>query len=382
MQLNTVSRHLLSAMAVLSITAGSVAANASANANASDRYTLVDLGTLGGSFSSPSDINNSRQIVGSSSRNDKLECAGFEDDVVCEYAFLWQNGKLTDLGHLNPSATSTQPNSINDNGVIAGTEKTLATFPDAGSALQSRPFIYRRGVFSSLPLLWKDITADGLANSINGAGAITGFSRDKSGQQVLVKWTRGKVERSPVESAIYARRGEGINLAGTIVGWQYEPVSFKPSNGFVLEGSLLTNLSADDENLWSEAMDINNAGLVVGNKADAAFQFGQATTWSRINGQWIAKRIGSLKGHTDSSLNRVNKYGDSVGSSNDANIAGSERAIALLNGRLVDLTAMLHLKNIVLNRATGINDNGDIVVEATPIDNIQGPRHAYVLLRN
>ena len=71
----------------------------------------VDLGTLGGETTAPTDINASGQIVGASSRADGNA-----------HAFLWQNGVMTDLGTLG-GATSTA-NGINNVGLITGSSTT------------------------------------------------------------------------------------------------------------------------------------------------------------------------------------------------------------------------------------------------------------------
>ena len=56
-------------------------------------YTVTDLGTLGGTFSSAGGLNNKALVAGLST------LAG--DTAV--HAFLWQNGVMTDLGHVGRS---------------------------------------------------------------------------------------------------------------------------------------------------------------------------------------------------------------------------------------------------------------------------------------
>src|SRR5258708_17743014 len=59
------------------------------------RYTLTDLGTLGGKQSIAYGINAKGQVVGSADTTASL-VLGFSP-----HAFLWENGTMTDLGTLD-----------------------------------------------------------------------------------------------------------------------------------------------------------------------------------------------------------------------------------------------------------------------------------------
>ena len=61
------------------------------------RYTVTDLGTLGGTFSIANSINNNGSIVGQSS---------LPGDNV-SHAFFWHNGVMTDLGPLGGQSSAT-----------------------------------------------------------------------------------------------------------------------------------------------------------------------------------------------------------------------------------------------------------------------------------
>src|SRR5688500_8724284 len=72
-------------------------------------YSVIDLGTLGGSFSQADDINAFGQVVGRSARSSGDR-----------HAFLWQNGVMADLGTLGGAISSSYANAISDAGHVVG----------------------------------------------------------------------------------------------------------------------------------------------------------------------------------------------------------------------------------------------------------------------
>lgn len=94
---------LLTIVAIAVLLAQSVSASAP--------FTIVSLGSLGGPTSNAQDINDRGQIVGSSGLP--------SDPTQSSHAFLWQNGKMTDLGKL-PNGIYSMALAINERGQIAG----------------------------------------------------------------------------------------------------------------------------------------------------------------------------------------------------------------------------------------------------------------------
>ncbi len=73
-------------------------------------YTIIDLGTLGGDFTTPTAINAEGQVVGISS---------IEPGGSIFHAFLWEKGVMADLGLL-PNGIDSAAADINDEGIVVG----------------------------------------------------------------------------------------------------------------------------------------------------------------------------------------------------------------------------------------------------------------------
>src|SRR2546423_11174985 len=80
---------------------------------ATSSYEIVDLGTLGGDFSSATAINQSGQVVGTASTADGTK-----------RAFLWSLGTMRDLGSLGGS--NSHAAAINSTGKVAGWAETTS----------------------------------------------------------------------------------------------------------------------------------------------------------------------------------------------------------------------------------------------------------------
>jgi probable HAF family extracellular repeat protein len=77
------------------------------------QYSITDLGTLGGDLSFAVDINNRGQVVGAS-------ITTATEDF---HAFLWEDGKMTDLGTL-PGGDESTAEAINNRGQVVGSSST------------------------------------------------------------------------------------------------------------------------------------------------------------------------------------------------------------------------------------------------------------------
>lgn len=129
--------------------------------------TVLNLGTLGGSFSSAADLNRQGVVVGIST----LSNGNYR-------AFIWENGRMRNLGVQGEISGAS---GINDAGVIVG-QRQLAP------ASSNRAFIWRNGVVQDLPSLGGKYST---ASDINAAGWIVGQSRtgnDDNGGPFATLW--------------------------------------------------------------------------------------------------------------------------------------------------------------------------------------------------
>jgi probable HAF family extracellular repeat protein len=128
---------------------------------------MQDLGTLGGTDSGAFLINERGQIAGASftntTPNPPNDCSLFQQNLPTEAPFLWDDGKMNDLGTLG--GTCGQAISLNNRGQVAG-------FSDLAGDQICHPFLWdKTGGMKDLGTLGGD---SGQAFSVNDAGEVVG----------------------------------------------------------------------------------------------------------------------------------------------------------------------------------------------------------------
>jgi probable HAF family extracellular repeat protein len=304
------------------------------------RFTVTDLGGLFGSQSAQATaINDAGQIVGKSGN----------------HAFLWEQGKMTDLGTLGGQTSSA--NAINDRGQIVGESETADG--------ETHAFLWEHNSMVDLGSPGETSSAHG----INNRGIIVGAAFAKNIRGGAVIWQDGKRQSlgdlGPSGSGSTAM---SINNGGEIAGVSS---GFAPNGGGVVRGVVWLNGAIRDigtlGGLHSTANSLNGTGDVVG-WAELPDQASTAFIWS----DGAMHQLGILQNGLVAPGNgtqaiAINDYGQVVGSS--LNSTGESRAVVWENGKITDLNDQIAAKNgLVLTRATAINNRGQIVVEEEASD--------------
>lgn len=292
-------------------------------------YQVTDLGTLGGPSSIPFAINESGVVVGESHVT-----AG--DSTL---AFIW-DGQMTSLGQL-PAYTQSAAFGVNDAGLIAGVAYNLGDLDShAVNWTLSQPT--ELGAFT--------------ARAINDSGEVAGSTIvDLGGMDYVsraARWTGG----APVTlGTLGGETSEALAISnsGWIVGNSTTGVS-TPPHAFVWISSSMFDLGTLGGD-YSAAHGVNDAGEVVGVSRNAlgvmhAFRFvvnASGTVLTRTD-------LGELGGDYSAAY-AVNALGDIVGTSDD-------KAFLWSGGPIIDLNTLIAPSSgWVLNRATAINNAGEIV---------------------
>jgi len=332
------------------------------------RYKVIDLGTLGGTFSEPHGINNEDWVAGVANLNGDQNA----------HAFLWRHGHKTDLGTLGgPNSLAWVPG---EEGEIPGQAETSTPDPlgedycGFGTNLVCLPFIWQNGVMNPLPSLGGD---NGIAYEINARGQVAGQAETTVHEstcippQVLqtgaVIWRNGVIQQQlpPFPGDSDAIAG-AINDEGQVTG-----VSGTCSailHGVLWDHGTVSDLGNLGGSLTSP-FDINNPGQVVGFATLLGDTNQHAFLWTKHAGM---RDLGTLPGDTDSSTESINNRGQVAGVSFTS---VSSRAFLWQNGVMTDLNTLTCPGSIFLANALGINDQGEIIGDTVTS---AGDVHAYL----
>jgi uncharacterized membrane protein len=377
--------------------------HASSIATAGQRsYTVIDLGTLGGTSSNAASINQTGWVTGSANE------AG---DQYAE-AVLWRSGQTIPLGTLGGQNSGVNWPNENDNGLVAGISETanvdalgedwscqafFPTSPDTKHVCLG--FAWRNGEMTALPTLGG---INGYAAGTNELGQIVGWAETpvhdptctavtkfpQSFYQVLqfepVVWDRaGNVQRLPTLSGDPDGAATAINNAGDVVGisgtCDQAVGRFSAAHAVIWLKGLVVRLPDFGGISWNTPQAINNRGVVVGFDNLPGDTNGQLQplgfVWSRNGG---LQKVEPLSSDTNTQAAGVNDRGQVAGVSfNPSNPNALPSAIIWENGKTIDLNTFLPANApLYLLSASDIDNHGDIVGQALVLATSQ--LHAFL----
>jgi probable HAF family extracellular repeat protein len=333
-------------------------------------YTVIDLGTLGGTYSEVDGISDSGWVLGD---------ASLPGDIY-ENAFLWRNGVMTNLGTLGgPDSWSGESTNIWGDGVGAAETNTPDPLNEnwCGAGDTCLPFLWRNDLqeMIALPLLGGN---NGLAWGVNDFRQVVGEAETAatdptcpSAPQVRpALWHNGQVKALPVFSGDPDGASERINDWGQAVG--YSGNCSYSLHAMLWENGKAIYLGSLGGTIRDNATDINNLGQVVGYSGLP----GDNTVWHAFLWQkGVMTDLGTLPGDPASWAYGINLEGQIVGWSLDP-CRCTTRAFLWQDGVMTDLNTLIPENSpIYLNYAYSINDEGQIVGTGTTST---GETHAFL----
>jgi probable HAF family extracellular repeat protein len=332
-------------------------------------YKVQDLGTLPGATyspptSEPSGINDSGHVVGYAALSSFPYCEwGYCSEYVVGHAFLY-DGAMKDLGEGGFTSSATD---INNSGHV------VANFVDGNWV--SHAYLYKDGKMTDLGLGGPDSQAYGINDSDQVVGESQVAGTDNYHAFLYDERATPKMKDLGLLGGTYRSyysnsQAMAINNKGQVVGFS----AYTDSNhihAFLYDSAHGMKDLGDFSDLGgtnSYGWGINNEGQVVGMAQDVdggewhAFLYDKSATP-------MMKDLGTLGG-TNSSAYAINDSGQVVGAAHTS--SGEWHAFLYQNEKMIDLGTRTHPDqngNVwTLDTARGINNNGQIIVSGSRVD--------------
>jgi probable HAF family extracellular repeat protein len=230
----------------------------------------INLGTLGGNSSQAFGVNSRVQVVGvalNATPDDFSQFMNFLPAATQARGFLWQNGSMHDLGTLGgPDANALV---INERGQVAGFSFTDSS-PNATTGMPTvHPFLWENGRMLDLGSLGGTLALPGPL-AAPGGGVL-----NSRGQVVGTSTLAGDINRHAFlwEGGVMKDLGTlggnnseafFISEAGDVVGRHDISLLNTIHHAFLWKNGVMTDLGALDPCLNSTATSVNSNGQVVG----------------------------------------------------------------------------------------------------------------------
>ena len=237
---------------------------------------MIDLGTLGGTIGSPLGFNNRGEVVGTS------KLAG---DAI-QHPFLWTKKRgMQDLGTLG--GDTGLPNWINDSGDIVG----KVDLPGSLSPQDHHAVLWRHGRMIDLGTFPEDTSSN--AYSVNSRGQVVGTSEDRAhmvigvGEHAFLWEGNGPMvdlnTLIPAGSSLRLTYAVAINDRGEIAGFGVAPGV--PPENYETEGHAYILIPCDEDHPNLEGCDYSSADADAHARSahEAPAPMAPATSWRYKN---------------------------------------------------------------------------------------------------
>jgi probable HAF family extracellular repeat protein len=270
-------------------------------------YTVVDLGTLGGTNSTAFGINNKGQIVGAADTKESSETSG-----RMYRAFSYENGKIKDLGGMGGKWS--EATGINETGTIVG-----QAIDQVGCLIKSESFVIENG--RMLPLKLSDQYHTSI-RGLNNAGHYCGLGNFKG--VIRTFFYDGELKNLGGYAITNRSEAFGINDAGDVAGISW--ISNRETRAFLWSNGEMINLGMLPGDFSSGARDVNNHGVVVGWSSPRSTSGSRAVLIANGRIHNLNELIAANSGWVLLEANGINDLGQIVGT---GEIGGKKRAFLL-----------------------------------------------------
>lgn len=253
--------------------------------------SIIDLGTFGGNVSAANAVNNLGQVVGGALNAipDSFSATFtqfppfifetfpfyFFPVATQSHAFLWQNGKMQDLGTLGgPDSVAWF---VNELGQVAG-QSTIDSIPNPATGVPTvDAFFWDHGKMVDVGNLGGTYS---FVAGLNKYGQMTGTMNLPAPKGDFIYhaffWDRGVLTDIATLGGNFGNANT-INDAGEVVGFSSNQDN-KAVFGFLWKDGVITNLGTVDGDECSAAHDINSIGQIVGESSPSCFSRSRPAT--------------------------------------------------------------------------------------------------------